>query len=63
VRVTPANLFEVLRGLLAQPRHEWARLGAASRKFVEQWHAPLRIAGQLLGDYQAALASHKAYGA
>ncbi len=53
VNATPSTLFEVLQRLLTMPREDLAELGARSRAYVERWHDPLRIAGELRAEYEA----------
>ena len=55
IRVEPQNLTQVLREWLAGPRDRLRDLGMRSRSFVERWHDPLRVAGDLRYAYEEAL--------
>lgn len=55
IRVEPQNLTQVLREWLAGPRDRLRDLGVRSRSFVERWHDPLRVAGDLRHAYEEAL--------
>ena len=50
VNATPASIETVLRGLLSTPE-QMAEIGRRSRRFVERWHDPERIAARLLEVY------------
>jgi hypothetical protein len=57
VRATPTTVETVLRELLTGPRDYLSALGRRSRTYVERWHDPLRIAGELREVYEEAAAS------
>ncbi len=51
VRAAPGSLARVLADLL-EHRDQWAEIGQRSRRFVERWHDPVRIAERLLALYR-----------
>lgn len=50
-RIAPDTLEADLAAILAD-RASWGERGLASRRFVEAWHDPLRIAAQLANVYE-----------
>lgn len=52
INASPDNIYDVLNGVLAMPRDELLEIGRKSRRFVELWHDPLKIAAKLLDDYE-----------
>jgi hypothetical protein len=54
-RLTIENLKDDLRRILQMPRQELHALAKRSRRFVECWHDPLRIAAEIKQDYEMAL--------
>ena len=59
VPVTPTTLCDVLGAFLTVRRAELGPLGRRSRAFVERWHDPRAIAGQLEVEYRRAVAAHR----
>lgn len=57
INVNPETLEEGLRRVLTMPRQELLALGKRSRAYVEKWHNPMKIASELIIDYEAALSS------
>lgn len=55
LRVTLETVKDDLRRLMQMPRDELHALAQRSRRYVERWHDPLRIAGQIKQDYEKAL--------
>lgn len=55
----PDTIIDVLRDLLTARRHELPDLGLRSRRYVERWHDPLRIAAYLRDDYQRIAAARQ----
>jgi glycosyltransferase involved in cell wall biosynthesis len=55
ISAEPATIYQVLRELLTTRRHQLPELGVNSRRYVEVWHDPLKIAARLAEDYRAAL--------
>lgn len=55
LRVTMESVKEDLRRLMGMPREELLALGQRSRRYVERWHDPLRIAEEIQRDYEKAL--------
>lgn len=55
LRVTMETVREDLRRLMSMPREELFILAQRSRRYVERWHDPLRIAGEIQQDYENAL--------
>ena len=55
VHADPATIETTLRALLTTRRHELAEIGARSRRYVEHWHDPLKIAADVVADYRAAV--------
>lgn len=51
VEAWPDTLCEVLRDLVSGPRERLAALGAAGRRYVEQWHDPDLIARETAASY------------
>jgi glycosyltransferase involved in cell wall biosynthesis len=56
IRVTPNSLKVDIKNVLAMTRENIIELGVRSRRFVEKWHDPLRIAADIKKDYELALA-------
>lgn len=56
VDTTPDGIYGTLRALLVERKHLLADLGERSRRYVEKWHDPQRIAARLKQSYEAALA-------
>lgn len=54
VSATPGDVTEVLRGLLTGGRGHLRQLGQESRRYVERWHDPARLAAQTAAAYEAA---------
>ncbi len=57
IQATPTTLYETLKLYLTTRRAELSNIGQRSRSYVEHWHDPLKIAGQLKTEYEAILAS------
>lgn len=55
LRVTMETVKDDLRRLMQMPRDELHALAQRSRRYVERWHDPLRIAGEIKQDYEKAL--------
>jgi hypothetical protein len=55
LRVTMESVKEDLRRLMHMPREELFTLAQRSRRYVERWHDPLRIAQEIKRDYDEAL--------
>lgn len=55
LRVTLESVKEDLRRLMGMPREELYSLGQRSRRYVERWHDPVRIAEEIRQDYEKAL--------
>ena len=55
VNTTPGSIYQTLRELLVEHKHRLAELGDKSRKYVEKWHNPKRIAARLKDSYETAL--------
>jgi hypothetical protein len=55
VVVDPNTIVDGLRTVAAMSRSELHALGRRSRAFVERWHDPIRIAGDMKLEYEAAL--------
>ena len=54
IDATPKSIYEVLKDWLTNRRQELRQRGVESRKYVEKWHDPLKIAAGLKKDYQTA---------
>lgn len=52
INATPQSIYEVLKEWLTVRRNELPVRGAQSRKYVETWHDPIRIAESLKGVYE-----------
>jgi glycosyltransferase involved in cell wall biosynthesis len=59
VRATPDTVYLTLHELLVDRRDQLAHLGERSRRFVETWHDPRKIAAQLKRQYEAAFSNHR----
>lgn len=57
INVTTRTLQSALLDLVTTQRDSIVPLGLSSRKFVETWHDPQKIAEEIAADYEAALAS------
>lgn len=55
VEISAHTIDEKLRDLLIMPREQLHQLGRRSRAYVERWHDPKEIAGQIWADYEASL--------
>ena len=55
VRVDPDTILDGLRTVATMPRSELHALGRRSRAFVERWHDPIKIAGDMKLAYEEAL--------
>ena len=55
INATPDSLYSVLRTWLTERRDRLPEVGQASRRYVERWHDPLKIAAQTKADYERAL--------
>lgn len=55
IEVNPETICDGLRKVLRMPRQELHALGRRSRAFVERWHDPLKVAGEIKSAYEAAL--------
>lgn len=55
LRVTMETVKDELSRLMQMPREELHVLAQRSRRYVERWHDPLRIAGEIKQDYEKAL--------
>jgi hypothetical protein len=53
--VTMETVKEDLQRLIEMPREDLLTLGQRSRRYVERWHDPLRIAEGIKRDYEKAL--------
>lgn len=53
VNATPDSITRVLRDLLTVRRHELGEIGMRSRRYVEAWHDPARIASHLKSTYES----------
>lgn len=57
LRVTMESIKGDLRKLISMPREDLLALGQRSRRYVERWHDPLRIAEEIKRDYDKALSA------
>lgn len=55
IEVTADTIQDRLRAVVQMPRQELHALGRRSRTFVERWHNPHKIAGEMKAAYEAAL--------
>jgi len=60
VNATPDSITRVLREWLTIRRHELGELGMRSRRYVEAWHDPARIASQLKSTYEGVISRSQA---
>jgi hypothetical protein len=56
ISAEPRTIRDVIRDLLTTRRAELDEIGRRGRDYVRKWHDPLRIASELVADYEAALA-------
>lgn len=52
IRATPDDVADVLRVWLTDRKDELRARGEASRRYVERWHHPVRIAERMKRDYE-----------
>jgi hypothetical protein len=57
INATPTTLYEILRERVTARRQELPELGARSRRYVEKWHNPLKIAANLKREYDTIMSS------
>lgn len=57
ININPESLEEGLRRVLKMPRQELLALGKKSRAYVEKWHNPMKIAAEIVVDYETALSN------
>jgi hypothetical protein len=62
VSAQPATIYDVLKDLLTTRRGELAEIGRRGRVYVERWHDPRRIAGEIVADYRAAVERRRSRG-
>jgi glycosyltransferase involved in cell wall biosynthesis len=55
IEANPHSIESVLRKWISKPAYKLRQQGLISRKYVEEWHNPIKIAQVLLNDYQTAL--------
>jgi hypothetical protein len=55
ISAEPGTIRDVLRELITTRRAELAEIGRRGRAYVERWHDPLRIARDIVADYEAAV--------
>jgi hypothetical protein len=55
ISATPDSLYSVLRTWLTERRDQLPAVGKASRRYVERWHDPLKIAARTKADYERVL--------
>lgn len=53
------NIFDVLKSLINKQRNELKEIGLISRKYVERWHDPYKIAQSMIDDYEFAIRNKK----
>ncbi len=54
IQAGPADIVEVLRLWLTEQRGELAGVGVRSRRFVERWHDPVKVARETRSAYRSA---------
>ena len=57
INTTPATLYDTLKLWLTTRQPELATVGQRSRRYVENWHDPLKIAARMQTEYEAIMAS------
>lgn len=55
IRVNVESLKDELRRVIQMPRMELYKIAKISRRYVERWHDPLKIANEFKKDYETAL--------
>jgi glycosyltransferase involved in cell wall biosynthesis len=55
IEAAPGTVYDVLKDLLTRRRDELSEIGRRGREYVRRWHDPLRIAKELVADYEAAV--------
>lgn len=55
IRVKPDTILADLRLVVMMPRDELHALGRRCRAFVERWHDPIKIAGEMKAAYEESL--------
>jgi glycosyltransferase involved in cell wall biosynthesis len=59
IRSNPDLIYETLRTLLSQSHSSLVQIGRDSRRFVEFWHDPMKITGEILSIYRDSIESKK----
>lgn len=59
IRASRESIGDALRHVASLPRERLAEIGAASRRYVERWHDPRRIALLLRDHYEEILAAQR----
>lgn len=59
ISAEPATITDVMRELLTTRRGELAEIGRRGGEYVRRWHDPLRIAQELVTDYEAAVTARR----
>lgn len=57
INTTPATLYDTLKLWLTTRQPELATVGQRSRRYVENWHDPLKIAARMQTEYETIMAS------
>ena len=52
INATPDTIYEVLKNYLTKDKDKLRDIGLASRQYAEKYHDPIKIAKQLIADYQ-----------
>lgn len=52
INARPDNIYDVLKEMLTDRKHELQSIGVRSRAYVEKWHDPIKIAAEITQDYQ-----------
>ena len=59
IHSNPDFIYETLRTLLSQSHSSLVQIGRDSRRFVEAWHDPMKIAGEILSIYRDSIEGKK----
>ncbi len=57
IQIEPDTIAEGILQVLSMPHDEFVSLSQRSRKYVERWHDPLKIAASVLNDYERILSA------
>lgn len=57
INATPETVYQVLKDFLTIRKNELRKIGIKSRRYVENWHDPIKVASIVVSDYKKILNS------